>query len=330
MTENIATPICLVTGGAGFIGSHLVARLVENGCQVRVLDNLSTGKLGNIQPVSEDIELFEGSLLDRQLLDKSLQDVRYVFHEAALPSVPVSLKDPLATHEVCATGTLNLLDASRQAGVQRLIYAGSSSAYGESEALPHREDAPTAALSPYAAAKLAGELYCQAFTASYGFETVRLRYFNVFGPRQDPGSPYSAVIPLFITAILNGKRPTIFGDGSQTRDFVYVEDVVNANIAAMNAPSHVAGGVYNVASGESISVRELATKISHLMDAVDDPQFEAARSGEIQHSWAETASAREALGFVAEHSFDDALRKTVEAFIQHFVQQGSSTETPSS
>ncbi|MEW4489721.1 SDR family oxidoreductase [Thalassoglobus sp. JC818] len=315
MTKNSADPICLVTGGAGFIGSHLVTRLVNDGYQVRVLDNLSTGNLDNIKSVSQEIELFEGSLLDRPLLDKALKDVRYVFHEAALPSVPISLKDPLATHEMCATGTLNLLDASRQAGVQRLIYAASSSAYGESETLPHREDAPTAALSPYAAAKLAGELYCQSFTASYGFETVRLRYFNVFGPRQDPGSPYSAVIPLFITAILNGKRPTIFGDGSQTRDFIYVEDVVNANVAAMKAPSAVAGGVFNVASGESISIRGLATKISQFMNAVDDPQFEAARSGEIQHSWAETAVAREALDFVAQYSFDDALQQTIDAFV---------------
>ena len=247
----------LVTGGAGFIGSHLATRLVQRGKTVRILDDLSTGKTENIADLlSRGVEFIRGSVNDRRLVDEAVNGVEVVFHEAVLASVPLSVLHPLETHAACATGTVTLLDACRHAGVRRVVYAASSSCYGNHPEMPKTEGHPTSVLSPYAAAKLAAELYCEAFAACYALETVRLRYFNVFGPRQDPKSPYSAVIPLFVSALLEGRRPTIFGDGSQSRDFTFVENVVDANLLAASAAG-VSGKVYNIACGSSMSVIDM-------------------------------------------------------------------------
>ncbi|MDP1797065.1 MAG: NAD-dependent epimerase/dehydratase family protein, partial [Planctomycetaceae bacterium] len=234
----------LVTGGAGFIGSHIVTRLCNDGHTVRVLDNLSTGSLDNLAHVAGRYEFFHADLNDRSVVDRAVDGVEVVFHEAALASVPRSVEDPLATHEACVTGTVNLLDACRLADVRRVVYAASSSAYGNAVAMPKRESQLPGPLSPYAAAKLAAELYCEAFASTYGLETVRLRYFNVFGPRQDPNSPYSAVIPRFVAALLAGEQPVIYGDGSQSRDFTYIDNVVAGNLLAAKVPG-VSGRVYN-------------------------------------------------------------------------------------
>src|SRR5947208_3940517 len=235
---------CLVTGGAGFIGSHLVEALLARGDEVRVLDDFSTGDPANLDGVSRRIDLIQGDVCDLDTVQMSMKGVEVVFHQAALASVPRSVANPVATHRVCVDGTLHVLLAARDAGVRRVVYAASSSAYGNSARLPKSESDPAAPLSPYAVAKLAGEHYCAAFSEVYGLETVRLRYFNVFGPRQTPDSPYAAVIPLFIRAMTSGKSPTIHGDGTQSRDFTFVADVVQANLKAADAPA-VSGNVYN-------------------------------------------------------------------------------------
>ncbi len=242
----------LVTGGAGFIGSNIVERLVRQGERVRVLDNLSTGKRENLVSWLDRLELIEGDIRDVETVHGAMAGVDYVLHQAALPSVPRSVADPLASHQVNATGTLNVLPAARDAGVKRLVYASSSSVYGDSPTLPKQEEMPTNPISPYAVSKLAGENYCRVFFRVYGLETVCLRYFNVFGPRQDPTSQYAAVIPRFITAMLDGRRPVIYGDGRQSRDFTYIENVVEANLLACQAKD-VAGEVLNIACGESFS-----------------------------------------------------------------------------
>eukprot|EP00913_Durusdinium_trenchii_P010896 g10225.t1 len=246
----------LVTGGAGFIGSHIATRLMTNGHRVRILDNLSTGSRSNIAHLGSDVELIEGSVADAEAVSEALDGVEVVFHQAALASVPRSIEHPLDTHEACVTGTLTLLDAARRAGVRRVVYAASSSAYGDQPQMPKTESQRPSVLSPYAAAKLAGELYLQSFAHSYGIETVSLRYFNVFGPRQDPDSPYSAVIPLFAKSLLTGGQPTIFGDGEQSRDFTHIDNVVHANMLAATAEG-VSGNVYNVACGTSYSLLQL-------------------------------------------------------------------------
>ena len=243
----------LVTGGAGFIGSHIAEALIERGDAVRVLDNLSTGDRANLEPFGASIEFIEGDLIDPDAVAAAVEGVDCIFHEAALPSVPRSLEFPLDTNAACVTGTVTLLDAARRAGVRRLVYAASSSAYGDQPTSSKRETDLPAPLSPYGAAKLAAEYYCQAFTASYGFETVAIRYFNVFGPRQDPDSPYSAVIPCFITALLTGAAPVIYGDGHQSRDFTYVKNVAHGNLLAADAPG-ASGRVFNVANGRSTSL----------------------------------------------------------------------------
>jgi UDP-glucose 4-epimerase len=288
--------VCLVTGGAGFIGSHLVDALILQGHTVRVLDNFSTGSLANLEDARSQIELIDGDVTDPATLQAATQGVELVFHQAALASVSRSLSDPLATHQVCATGTLLLLLAARDAGVRRVIYAASSSAYGNSEKLPKRESDTPRPASPYAVAKLAGEKYCNVFSALYGLETVRLRYFNVFGPRQSPDSPYAAVIPLFLQALLNGRSPVVHGDGLQSRDFTYVDDIVQANLLAAKA-QRVSGKVYNVAFGHQTCLLELLRYANVLLGTDIKPIFAPPRPGDVRHSLADTSLAQTDLGF---------------------------------
>jgi UDP-glucose 4-epimerase len=301
--------VCLVTGGAGFIGSHLVEALLARGDRVRVVDNFSTGDPANLAAVRDRVEVFDADITDPGAL--AVRGVEVVFHEAALASVPRSVADPLATHEACATGTLNVLLAARDAGVRRVVYAASSSAYGNSERLPKRETDPTAPLSPYAVAKLAGEHYCAAFSEVYGLETVRLRYFNVFGPRQSPDSPYAAVIPLFVRAMLAGESPRIHGDGRQSRDFTFIEDVVRANLLAADAPG-VSGRVYNIACGGRTSLLELVAMINRLLGSDIAPVHDAPRAGDVRHSQADIARAMAELGYRPQADITSGVRRCIE------------------
>ncbi|MGQ9607340.1 MAG: SDR family oxidoreductase [Thermogutta sp.] len=303
----------LVTGGAGFIGSHIVEALVERGDRVRVLDNLSTGFLSNLEPFFDCVEFIHGDVQDPQTAAEAVRGVDCVFHQAALASVPRSVERPLDTHAACATGTIVLLDAARRAGVRRFVYAGSSSAYGDQPFSAKRETDLPDPISPYGAAKLAGEYYCRAFFATYGFETVVLRYFNVFGPRQDPNSPYSAVIPLFITAILSGRRPTVFGDGTQSRDFTYVANVVQANLLAAERPG-VAGRVFNAANGKSITLLELLAAINQVLGTRVEPEFAPPRPGDIRESMADIAAARSLLGYQPQVDFSTGLKRSIEYY----------------
>jgi len=305
-------PRYLVTGGAGFIGSHIVERLLELGREVRVLDNLSTGSRDNLAHLA-GFEFLQADLNDRDAVAEAVRDVDVVIHQAALASVPRSIEAPLDTHEACVTGTVVLLDACRNAQVKRLVYAASSSAYGNQPVMPKTESQLPQPLSPYAAAKLAAELYCEAFAHSYGLETVRLRYFNVFGPRQDPNSPYSAVIPLFVSALLAGRRPKIFGDGEQSRDFTYVGNVVQANLKAAHAEG-VSGKVYNTACGGSLSVNELLKQICRQLKVPFNPEYCPPRTGDVLHSWADISAAQRDLGYKPEITLEDGLAKTVDWF----------------
>ena len=316
----------LVTGGAGFIGSHIVARLVSEGHRVRVLDNLYTGSLANLADHGSAIEFIEGDLRDPLAVAQAVDGVEVVFHQAALASVPLSIERPLDTHAVCVTGTVNLLDACRKAGVRRIVYAGSSSAYGDSPEMPKRESHTPEVLSPYAAAKLAGEYYCQAFAASYKMEIVRLRYFNVFGPRQDPQSPYSAVIPLFASALVEGRTPRIYGSGEQSRDFVFVENVVDANILASRAEG-VSGKVFNVASGETICVLELLKLICEELEVPFRPEFMPPRVGDVLHSWADISATKRELGYSVRVSLHQGLKSTL-AYYKQAVRTQVACETP--
>jgi nucleoside-diphosphate-sugar epimerase len=303
----------LVTGGAGFVGSNIVEELVRRGEAVSVLDNFSTGKRENIAPWLGRIELIAGDIRDLETVRRAMVGVDYVLHQAALPSVPRSIADPVTTHEVNATGTLHVLVAARDADVKRVVYASSSSVYGDSPELPKREDLPTRPLSPYAVAKLAGEHYCLAFTRVYGFETVRLRYFNVFGPRQDPASQYAAVIPKFIAAILDGRQPVIYGDGTQSRDFTYVENVVQANLLACCA-ERVAGEVFNVACGECFTLLDMLKKLERLLEQTAQPQFDPPRPGDIKHSLAAIEKAHSYLDYVPLIRFEEGLQRTAVFF----------------
>jgi UDP-glucose 4-epimerase len=303
----------LVTGGAGFIGSHITTSLCERGDQVKVLDNLCTGKLENLAHLRDDVEFFEGDLVDRKQVEAALEGVKVVYHQAALASVPRSIDRPLDTHAACATGTLNLLDAARLAGVRRLIYAGSSSVYGNQPFGSKRETDLPAPLSPYAAAKHAGELYCRAFHSSYGLETVVIRYFNVFGPRQDPDSEYSAVIPKFVTRMLAGERPTIYGDGGQSRDFTYVENVVRANLAAAEAPD-AAGQLFNAACGRQFTLIDLVVAINRVLGTNIEPKFAEPRTGDVRESLADISAARRVLGYEPVIDFDEGLRRSIEYY----------------
>ena len=305
----------LVTGGAGFIGSHIVTALVERGDRVRVLDNLSTGHRTNLAHVESKIEFIEGDLTDRDAVTRAVAGIECIFHEAALASVPRSVEAPLDTNAACVTGTVSLLDAARRAGVRRLVYAASSSAYGDQPHSPKRETDLPAPISPYGAAKLAAEHYCQAFTATYGFETVALRYFNVFGPRQDPNSPYSAVIPLFITALLAGRRPIVYGDGGQSRDFTYVANVAHGNLLAADAKG-AAGRVFNVANGRATSLLELLRQLNSLLGTDVEPNHQPARAGDIRESLADISAARTVLGYEPQVAFEEGLRRSIDYYRQ--------------
>ena len=303
----------LVTGGAGFIGSNLVETLVQEGAGVRVLDDFSTGRRENLTGYVDDIELVEGSITNPATCASACQGIDFVLHQAALASVPRSVANPGATHEACATGTLNMLVAARDAGVRRFVYAGSSSAYGDTPTLPKVESMPVLPRSPYAVAKLAGEHYCKAFSLIYGFETVMLRYFNIFGPRQDPASQYSAVIPLFITEALKGEAPTIDGDGEQTRDFTYVENAVRANLLACTVDAAaVSGKVFNVGGGERISVNRLWEAIQEATGARVEALHGREREGDVRDSLASLGKIERHMGYEVTVSLAEGIRRTVE------------------
>lgn len=302
----------LVTGGAGFIGSHIVEELVKREERVRVLDNFSTGKKENIAPFLEEIELIEGDIRDSEIVKKAVKEIDYVLHQAALPSVPRSIKDPVTTNEVNVLGTLNILMAAKEGGVKKIVYASSSSVYGDTPNLPKREDTVTSPLSPYALSKLAAEEYSKLFSSLYGLEAIILRYFNVFGPRQDPTSQYAAVIPKFIASMLKGERPTIYGDGEQSRDFTYVSNVVSANLLAIT--SKIKEGVFNIACGKRITVNELVKSLSKIIDTDIEPLHTNPRPGDVRHSQADISKAKKALGYRIEVDFEKGLKRTVDWF----------------
>jgi UDP-glucose 4-epimerase len=304
--------ICLVTGGAGFIGSHLTEALVAGGHTVRVLDDLSSGTVANLASVKDRVQRIQGSVTAPELVRKAVAGCDVVYHLAALPSVAKSVEQPLASHDVCATGTLTVLDAARQAGVRRVVYAASSSAYGDQPGDVRRETDALIPLSPYAAAKLAGEHYCQCCHAVYGLETVRLRFFNVFGPRQDAKSPYSGVISLFSAAMAKGQAPTVYGDGLQTRDFVYVANVVQALLRAAQAPQAV-GNVYNIGNGKSVTILELVQHLNQLLGTKLKAIHAPPRAGDVRHSLADISLARRDLNYEPIVSFPDGLSRTLEA-----------------
>jgi len=310
--------LSLVTGGAGFIGSHLVEELVRRGRPVRVLDDFSTGlwsNLAHLQPTDDDI--VHGSLTDPATVARAMHGVGVVYHLGALASVARSVENPAATHAACATGTLNLLDAARKCGVRRVVYAASSSAYGGAagSALGQSEDLPAVAKSPYAAAKLAGELYMQAFAHTYGIETIRLRFFNIFGPKQRADSPYSGVIALFAAAMSEGTRPTVQGDGLQSRDFTHVSNAVQALMKAAEAPE-VSGNVYNVGTGRTVTVLDLVAALNRILETNLAPVFTLARTGDVKFSKADIRRTRTDLGYEPLVSFENGLRQTVEWYLE--------------
>jgi nucleoside-diphosphate-sugar epimerase len=300
----------LVTGGAGFIGSHLAEELLRRGHHVRVVDSLITGKRANLACIAA-AEFIEGDLADADVAGQAAAGMDYVLHQAAIPSVPRSVDDPATTNRANITATLNILVAARAARVKRLVYAGSSAAYGDTPTLPKHEDMPTRPLSPYALQKLVGEQYCQMFTHLYGFPTVTTRYFNVFGPRQDPGSPYSGVISLFATALLRGQAPIIYGDGGQTRDFTYIANVVDGVLRACEAPN-VAGAVINVATGQRTSLNELLRVLNRLVKVNVRPVYKDARVGDVRDSQADISKAKALLGYEPIVSLEDGLRRTLD------------------
>jgi nucleoside-diphosphate-sugar epimerase len=302
----------LVTGGAGFVGSHIVAALAGAGARVRVLDDLSTGHPENLEEVGGDVEFVRGGLTEPDALERALRGVEVVFHEAAIPSVPRSVEDPEATHRSSVDGTFALLVAARRAGVRRVVYAASSSAYGDQPTLPKTEEMRPEPLSPYAAAKLVGEYYCQVWTRVYNFETVCLRYFNVFGPRQDPSSQYSGVISRFISALASGAQPVIYGDGEQSRDFTYVSNVVDGNLRAAESPLAV-GHVINVATGQQTTLNELLEVLKRITGRTEvEAEYREPRLGDVRHSLADITRAREWLNYEPQVGLEEGLRKTIE------------------
>jgi len=305
--------LALVTGGAGFIGSHLVDQLLAGGWRVRVLDDLSSGREENLRDSLDRVEFQRADLCASGVLPEACEGIEVVFHEAAIPSVPRSVSEPLRTHQVNATGTLTLLECARRSGVRRVVYASSCASYGDSPELPKVESMAPDPRSPYALQKFAGEQYCGLYSELYGLETVALRYFNVFGPRQDPTSDYAAVVPRFVTAALEGRPSTIFGDGEQTRDFVYVHDVVRANLLAADS-QRAAGVVANIAGGRRISLNALVGLIAELTGCDKEPLYAAERVGDVRDSQADVQRARDLLGFEPRTGLRDGLAETVEYF----------------
>lgn len=316
-------PSYLVTGGAGFIGSALVRRLLERGDRVRVVDNFSTGLRRNLTEVLDRIELLEGELADLAVAQRSVAGAEFVLHQAALPSVPRSIEDPISSNHANVTATLNLLVAARDAGVKRFVFASSSSVYGDTEVLPKVETMRENPISPYALTKLTGEKYCVIFHRAYGLPTVCLRYFNIFGPRQNPDSPYSGVISRFVSAALEGRRPTVCGDGEQSRDFTFVENAVQANLLACAAEG-VAGQVFNVGTGERCTLNDVLQVLSGIAGKKLDAEYVAPRSGDVRHSLADIERARRLLGYDPKVRFEEGLRETVSWF--RSVRAASSTQ----
>ena len=306
----------LVTGGAGFIGSNIVAELLRRGDSVKVLDNFSSGKRENLKMFEKDIELIEGDIRSYHIVQQAVKGVEVILHQAALPSVPRSIKDPITTNEVNVNGTLNILESSVSAKVRKVVYASSSSVYGDNPVLPKNESMLPNPLSPYAVSKLAGEKYCSVFSMIYGLETVSLRYFNVFGPNQDPSSQYSAVIPKFIKAIMNEKRPVIYGDGEQSRDFTYVSNIVEANILSSSSECD-SGIAINCACSDQITLNELVNNINkylgHHMKAI----YEKPRAGDIKHSFADISLAKETINYKPLINFEDGLKLTIQSYLQN-------------
>lgn len=306
------TGTALVTGGAGFIGSHIAAALMASGARVRVLDDLSTGHRENLEEIGGDLDFIEGSVADEALLNKVLDGVEVVFHEAAIPSVPRSVEAPKQTHVASVDGTFSLLVAARDQRVRRVVYAASSSAYGDQPTLPKAEQMLPDPLSPYAVAKLVGEYYCQVFTRVYGLETVSLRYFNVFGPRQDPGSQYSGVVSRFISSLLSGERPVIYGDGEQSRDFTYIDNVVAANLSAAISAG-ASGKVINVANGERITLNQLLAELKDLTGKHDvTAEYLEPRVGDVRHSLADNTLAQQFLGYESKVGLREGLQRTID------------------
>jgi nucleoside-diphosphate-sugar epimerase len=313
----------LVTGAAGFIGSALARAILDRGDQVRGFDNLSTGKLENLAEIRDRIDFRQADLRDQAAIQDACKGIDYVLHEAALPSVPRSVADPVSAHESNVTGTLNLLIAARDAGVKRVVFAGSSSAYGDQPTLPKHEEMLPNPISPYAANKVACEMYMHTFYRCYGLETVVIRYFNVFGPRQDANSQYSAVLAKFITLMLEGKRPTIFGDGEQSRDFTYIDNVVNGNLLAISAPKEkVCGKVFNMATGSTITLNQTFALLKKLIGFEGEPIHAAERAGDIKHSYSDIGRARQAIGYQPTVNFEDGLKRTIAWYVK---QAGSAT-----
>jgi nucleoside-diphosphate-sugar epimerase len=307
----------LVTGGAGFIGSNIVELLLARGESVRVLDNLATGKRENIEPFLDRVDFVKGDMRDEDVCRGAVADIDYVLHQAAIPSVPRSIDEPVYTTDVNIMGMVKLLNAAAQAGVRRVVYAASSSAYGDQPTPSKHEELLPSPLSPYAAAKLAGEYFCMAWSRSMGLECVGLRYFNVFGPRQDPTSTYSAVIPLFVMAVIEDRSPTIYGDGTQTRDFTFVENNARANYLAATTDKPVAGRVFNVACGTSFSLLQLLEIVNKTLGKSVKPIMAPARAGDVKHSLADISAAREAFGYKVDVDFDEGMRRTIEWYREH-------------
>jgi nucleoside-diphosphate-sugar epimerase len=303
--------VFVVTGGGGFIGSHIVEELLRRKQTVKVIDNFSTGRRANIKLFERDIEVIETDIAEDPNLARHLKGAEYVIHQAAIPSVPKSIVEPLPSHRANVTGTFNLLLACREAGIRRVVYASSSSLYGDSPTLPKHEEMMPNPLSPYGAQKLFGEMYCQVFTKTYGLETVSLRYFNVFGPRQDPSSQYSGVLSLFVTAVLEGRQPTIYGDGLQSRDFTYVQNVVEGNLLACTAPG-VAGEAFNIACGDRITVNSMLQLVNKITGKDITPIYGDPRPGDIKHSQANIHKAETKLAYKPQVSFEEGLRRTID------------------
>jgi nucleoside-diphosphate-sugar epimerase len=308
----------LVTGGAGFIGSNICRKLISQGCFVRVVDNLLTGKKSNLSGMVDKIEFIEADMGDSAVAAKAMEGIDVVLHQGALPSVPRSVDDPAATHRHCVDATFTLLLAARDAKVKRFVYAASSSAYGDTPILPKVETMPVNPLSPYAAAKLMGEYYCSVFYKVFGLETISLRYFNVFGPQQDPTSQYAAAIPAFVTSILKNKPPTVYGDGEQSRDFTYVDNVVEANLLAAGVKK-TEGQVVNIACGEAITVNAIIKMINEITGKSVRPVYAPTRKGDVKHSLADITAAKKLLGFQPVVSFKDGLRKAIDWYRENLL-----------